>query len=94
MKAWHARYRWAALRLAPFVPPRPRPPKFENALAAMAGLAVAASAVGADDPRGAGLLPPGGDVTVVCVSTDGCFLDMVRDHHDFCAFVQLHGGDV
>ena len=52
VKAWHARYRWAALRLAPFVPPRPRPPKFENALAAMAGLAVAASAVGADDPRG------------------------------------------
>lgn len=52
VNAWHARYRWAALRLAPFVPPRPRPPKFENALAAMAGLAVAASAVGADDPRG------------------------------------------
>jgi hypothetical protein len=52
VNAWHARYRWAALRLAPFVPPRPRPPKFENALAAMASLAVAASAVGADDPRG------------------------------------------
>ena len=47
--AWHARYRWAALRLAPFVPPRPKPPTFEKALAAMASLAVAASAAGADD---------------------------------------------
>ena len=52
VEAWHARYRWAALRLAPYVPPRPRPPKFESALAAAAGLAVAASAAAADDPRG------------------------------------------
>ena len=61
VEAWHARYRWAALRLAPYVPPRPRPPKFEKALAAMAGLAVAAGAAAADDPhdvaRGLGVAP-------------------------------------
>jgi len=50
VEAWHARYRWAALRLAPFVPPRPSAPRFKNALAALAAVAVAATSAGADDP--------------------------------------------
>ena len=41
VSAWHARYRWSALRLAPLVPPQPRAPKFKNAIATLAGVAIA-----------------------------------------------------
>ena len=71
--AWHARYRWAALRLAPLVPPRPRALNFKNVLATLAGVVIATSSGdatestfspfgngGHDAPDGSGLAAYGG----------------------------------
>ena len=71
VSAWHARYRWSALRLAPLVPPQPRAPKFKNAIATLAGVAIAVTNCPYAEDGTVSFGTTSGDTTLAAVSSVG-----------------------